>query len=427
MLLFARPAWCADNDEHKLSDEEVLAQTQGRIREYRQGNGLVIVRNPKGKPVRNARVTVEQLRHDFRFGSNFFMFDHCGSPDREAQYRDRFTALLNYCTLGFYWAGFEPERGKPNYGYIDQVAEWTRAHGITCKGHPLVWDHPAGSPAWLPDLPEQIEPLSHARVHDIVSRYRGRIDIWDVVNEPTHLDKRVNKSKVATWADTLGPVPYVAQHLKIARRANPNALLLVNDYRTEPAYYDILQDLRADGRFLFDVVGLQSHMHNSVWSLQRVWTTCDRFAKLGLPLHFTEMTIVSGPRKGPGENWAPTTAEGEAEQARHAANIYTALFAHPAVQAITWWDFTDLSAWQGAAAGWLRQDMSPKPVYQQLHSLIKGEWWTKIEGRTDHDGKWRARAFYGHHRIKVERPDGQVETREVQWQRNLPNQFEFGI
>ena len=81
--------------------------------------------------------------------------------------------MLNYCTLGFYWASYERERGKPNYEYTDQVAAWTREHGITCKGHPLVWDHPAGSPGWLPDDPKEIERLSTARVREIISRYQG--------------------------------------------------------------------------------------------------------------------------------------------------------------------------------------------------------------------------------------------------------------
>ena len=54
-----------------------------------------------------AKVQVEQLRHDFLFGCNFFMFGRCGTPELEEQYRQRFTALLNYCTLGFYWASYE--------------------------------------------------------------------------------------------------------------------------------------------------------------------------------------------------------------------------------------------------------------------------------------------------------------------------------
>ena len=62
------------------------------------------------------------------------------------------------------------------------------------------------------------------------------------------------------------------------------------------------------------------------------------------------------------------------------------LFSHPAVAAVTWWDFTDQDAWQQAPAGLVRDDMSPKPAYEQLRSLIKGKWWTKA-GKDDRLGR----------------------------------------
>jgi hypothetical protein len=81
------------------------------------------------------------------------------------------------------------------------------------------------------------------------------------------------------------------------------------------------------------------------------------------------------------------------------------------VEAITWWDFSDRGAWQGAAAGWLRKDMSPKPIYTKLHSLIKRDWWTRARGRTDAAGRWSNRAFYGIHRLDV-RPESGVSKQE---------------
>jgi endo-1,4-beta-xylanase len=423
--LLSHPAWCAEKEPAKPTDDDLLAQTKVRIDQHRKGDGVVVVRDAQGNAVRGATVRVEQLRHDFLFGCNFFMFGRCGKPELEAEYRQRFEALLNYGTLGFYWAGYERERGRPDYEYTDRVVAWTREHGIACKGHPLVWDHRAGSPAWLPDDPKEIQRLSHARVRDIVSRYKGRIDLWDVVNEPTHLAEKPNKTRMADWAAGLGAVPYVTEHLRIARAANPQATLLVNDYRIEPAYYDILDHLRDQRKLLFDTVGIQSHMHDGVWPLHKIWDTCDTYSKLGLPLHFTETTIVSGPRKGPGENWEPTTPEGEARQAELTPRFYTALFAHPAVQAITWWDFSDLGAWQRAAAGWLRRDMSPKPVYERLMSLIKGEWWTRTETTTDARGEARVRAFFGTHRVTAQLPGGQSLAAEVHWKRGDKNRFEL--
>jgi endo-1,4-beta-xylanase len=264
-------------------------------------------------------------------------------------------------------------------------------------------------------------------VRDIVSRYQGRIDLWDVVNEPTHLADKRNTTRMAEWAGKLGAVPYVTEHLEAARAANPRAALLVNDYRIDPAYYRILESLRHDGRFLFATVGIQSHMHGGVWPLHKVWDTCDTYAKVGLPLHFTETTIVSSPRKGPGQNWGATTAEGETRQADATARFYTALFAHPAVQAVTWWDFSDLGAWQGAAAGFLRRDMSPKPVYERLISLIKGQWWTKTEATTGAGGTVKLRAFYGAHRITAELPSGQSLKQEVHWAPGTENRFELSL
>lgn len=78
--------------------------------------------------------------------------------------------------------------------------------------------------------------------------------------------------------------------------------------------------------------------------------------------------------------------------------FYTVLFSHPAVEAITWWDFSDQGAWQGAPAGFVREDMSPKPAYQALLKLIKDKWWTRTEVEIGSQGEARFRGFYGDYR-----------------------------
>jgi endo-1,4-beta-xylanase len=407
----------------QLRDEDVLEQCKDRIHQHRRGAGVVQVRHADGRPVGGATVKVEQLRHDFLFGCNFFMFRRLRETSLNEEYQRRFRALLNYATLGFYWPSYEPERGKPAYEYTDKVTAWAAEHGIRCKGHPLVWDF--SDPPWLPQEYAEIRTLSNAHVRDIVSRFKGRIGMWDVVNEPTHLGRF--KTRLGEWAISMGAVPYVKEHLRLAREANPSATLLVNDYRTDPPYYAILDQLRDEEHLLFDAIGIQSHMHDGGWPLRKVWQTCDSYAKLGLPLHFTETTIVSGPRTGPGENWGGSSAPGEAAQAEYVPKFYTALFAHPSVDALTWWDFSDNGAWQRAPAGLLRKDMSPKPVYDRLMDLVKGQWWTRTEGRTDQNGEFRTRAFFGQHRVSLEAPGGLVLDREVHWKRGDQNRFSFTV
>ena len=418
-----RRASAAEGETTQAADDALLETAHTRIEQHRKGDGVIAVKGADGKPVPGANVKIEQIRHDFRFGCNLFMWERCGEPQREEDYRRRFAALLNFATLGFYWPYFERERGKPIYDYVDRVLAWCLENGITAKGHPLVWDF--ADPRWLPQDFAEIRALSNARVREIVARYRDRMAIWDVVNEPTHLG-RFN-TRLGEWAMSLGAGPYVTEHLKIARAANASATLLVNDYRTDPPFYNILDGLREQGKLLFDAVGIQSHMHDGGWPLRRIWEVCDIYARLGLPIHFTETTIVSGPRRGQGENWGPTTPELEAKQADYVPKFYTMLFAHPAVQALTWWDFSDHGAWQRAAAGLVRADMTPKPVYERLLELVKGRWWTKLSGVTDAQGEFAARAFYGRHRVELEGPSGRKSAQEIPWQHGHANRFEMSL
>jgi GH35 family endo-1,4-beta-xylanase len=189
-----------------------------------------------------------------------------------------------------------------------------------------------------------------------------------------------------------------------ARQAGPQATLLINDYRTDPAYERLLEQLvDQQGKRLYDVIGIQSHMHAGVWPTEKIWEVCQRFARFGVPLHFTETTIVSGERgrqKANTRDWV-STPEGEAYQAREVVRFYTMLFSHPAVEAVTWWDFTDLHAWQNAPAGFLRKDMSPKPAYDELLKLVKGTWWTNCTLESGARGAAAFRGFLGDYKVTV--------------------------
>jgi endo-1,4-beta-xylanase len=148
-------------------------------------------------------------------------------------------------------------------------------------------------------------------------------------------------------------------------------------------------------------------MHRGAWSNTKIWTICQDYAKFGVPLHFTETTLLSGANgwnlTANGKSW-PSTVEGEKRQADEVERVYTMLFSHPAVAAITWWDFSDRSAWQQAPAGLLRADMSAKPAYLRLHDLITNRWWSRTRIRTDANGKALFRGFLGEYQVTVRIP-----------------------
>jgi hypothetical protein len=132
-----------------------------------------------------------------------------------------------------------------------------------------------------------------------------------------------------------------------------------------------------------------------------------------MPLHFTELTILSGRPKATDDNewhrrrddW-PSTPEGEAAQLDYGSALYTLLFSHPAVEAITCWDFSDNGEWQGAPAGLVRADMSPKPLYDWLAEAFGERWTTRAKVTTDAEGRARVRAFFGEHDMTVRTSSG---------------------
>jgi hypothetical protein len=83
------------------------------------------------------------------------------------------------------------------------------------------------------------------------------------------------------------------------------------------------------------------------------------------------------------------------------------------VQAICWWDLTDLDAWKGAPAGLLRKDNSPKPAYERLRDLIRQEWWSDMRCSSDGNGSCAARVFLGDYEITSTDADGRSAAKEI--------------
>ena len=393
------------------SEEHLLATAAERIETHRKADVVIAVVDGDGNPLPGAEVVVEQTRHAFLFGSNICQWGRVGSKPLERAYREQFEELLNLAVVTFNWMAYERVRGKPLDRYTEQVARWCKDRDILVKAHALGWN--MIDPPWLPDDAEEIRRLQMARIDEAVVRFAGLIDRWEVINEATEFDRSPFRD---AWAPKLtamwrqvGQIEFVRQCFARARQAGPEAVLFINDFHTDPAYQRVIEQLvDADGNRMYDVIGIQSHMHNGRWSNRRLWDVCERFARFGVPLHFTEMTVLSGELGWEkaitsGRPW-PSTPEGEAMQAREVTRVYTMLFSHPAVEAITWWDLSDYHAWQAAPAGLLRADMTPKPAYRELKKLIRQKWRTKATLQTGPDGTAAFRGFLGEYKVHLTRP-----------------------
>ncbi|QAY74782.1 1,4-beta-xylanase [Agromyces protaetiae] len=380
--------------------------------DHRVHRTVLTVEGPGGAPLADTDVVVEQTRHAFAFGNIGFDFvplaNGAGAPGDEAL-ADRYVDLFNTATLPFYWARFEPTEGAPRTAELLATAEYLSARGIALKGHPLAWHTLA--PEWLLGRsPAEVAEALRARIRRDVADFAGLVDTWDAINEVVIMPVfEAEENAITPLAQTLGRVETIRLAIDTARETNPNVKLLLNDFDLSEDYEHLIEEVLAAGIRL-DAIGLQTHMHQGFRGEAQLTDIADRFARFGLPLHFTETSLVSGEIM-PGhivdlndyvvDSW-PSTPEGEARQADELVRHYRALVAHPAVEAVTYWGITDRDAWLGAPIGLVRADGTPKPSYEALRSLVKGSWWVgPTTLRTDASGQIAVRGFAGDYRVSA--------------------------
>ena len=360
---------------------------------HRIGECLVKVIDKNGNPVSDKDLVLNQKSHEFLFGCGAFDFLDFPGMQPNGDRRDKWLALMNYGTLPFYWGRYEPEEGHPNYEMLKEASDRLVANNVTLKGHPLCW-HTVCADWLLKYSDEVIMDKQLARINRDVTAFKGTIDIWDVINEVVIMpifDKYDNA--VTRICNKYGRVTLVKEVFAAARAANPDGTFLINDFNTSPQYEKLLEEL-LDAGVEISAIGIQSHQHQGYWGEAKLRDVLKRFSRFGLPIHFTENTLISGEimpayiedlNDWQVEEW-PTTEEGELRQEKEWEEMYRILFADPNIKAITGWDFAD-GAWLNAPSGLITKDNRCKPVYNKLLSLVKGEWWTKDEViHTNSDG-----------------------------------------
>jgi len=343
---------------------------------------------PDREPLAGRPVRIEQAGHAFLFGCTGFElipFANGEADDDGLEVAQRLEQqwfeIFNAVTLPFYWGWFEPVRGTPDTQRLRTAARWFGERGAVVKGHPLCW-HTETAP-WLLDLPvDEVREAQLGRIRREIAGFADLIEAWDVVNEAVIMpvfDRYPNG--ITRLAQQLGRVGILREAYRIAREANPTATLLINDFDLSESYERLIEEALGAGVSI-DAIGIQSHMHQGYWGEEKTARILERYARFGLPLHWSESTIVSGdlmpPRIVDLNDWQvdewPSTPDGEARQADEVVRHYRSLYGHPAVAAITWWGLPD-GGWLNAPSGFVHADGTPKPSFEALRELIKSEWW----------------------------------------------------
>lgn len=410
-------------------DPEVEQRIQAGIKLNRMGFATFRFVDADGKPLTNVDVKLEQTRHEFLFGCNIFMLGGYPTAELNERYESAFRELFNLAVVPFYWSDLEPEQGKPRFAKDsaaihrrpppDLCVEFCQRHGITPKGHLLIWHQ--WLPKWLPDDRQEVKRLMIKRFEEIAARYGKQIKYWDVVDEALYRPPTV-------------PLPndYVYTAMQEAARIFPaDAHLDLGDDQSSwrdfhgdsSPYYLMIHNLVLRNARL-DAIGLSFQTHflpqqqyNYYLRPLAMFRLLDQYADFRRPIQFTQVTI---PTLTPG-------AEGEKDQADAVRNAYRLWFSHPNVEMINWWNLPD-----GAAApkenkgllGLLREDLSPKPAFEVLRTLIRKEWWTTISQGSGPSSELKVQGFYGDYQLTAKYGEKTVE-KPIHLTRHGTNTFEI--
>ncbi|MBY0506459.1 MAG: endo-1,4-beta-xylanase [Bryobacteraceae bacterium] len=370
-------------------DDTWRAAAQQRIRQFRMGTLQVSVVDAEGQPIPGATVEVEQTRHAFRFGTAIADGPLFATSADGERYRAEIKRLFNYAVLenALKW-DFQNGNGFP---IASRMLDWCAANQFPVRGHNLLWPAYRYLPANVRNLRGQaLRDAMENRVKDATSKTRGRVVLWDVVNEAvTNTEVFQDAGRDLFW-----------KSFQWAREVDPDVGLVYNDYNISNtraganeaqrlSILKVIQELLDHGAPL-TMLGDQGHMNNPLTPIPRVLETWDDLAQFGLPLEVTEFDVVLGGIRD------------EDAQGQYLADYLTAAFSHPRMESFLLWGFWDGAHWLSAqGAGLFRRDWSRRPLLDAYERLVFHEWWTREKGETSEAGTFSTPAFKGAHRIKV--------------------------
>lgn len=313
--------------------------------------------------------------------------------------KEQFSAIVaENCMKGMF---IQPKEGEFFFDDADKFVELGEKNNMFITGHCLIWHSQAPSWFFTDNMgknvsAEVLKERMKTHITTVVSRYKGRIKGWDVVNEAIEDNGEWRNSK---FYQILGE-EFIPLAFRYAHEADPDAELYYNDYNEwhagkRDAIVKMVKSLKEKG-IRIDGVGMQGHIGMDYPSLEEYQVAIDAYAAAGVKVMVTELDLsaLPSPRQNIGANISDT------ESYRKEMNPYITglpdfvatawtkrmedffrLFVANSdkIQRVTMWGVTDVDSWKNDFPMRGRTDYpllfdreyKAKPVVQQLIELAK--------------------------------------------------------
>jgi GH35 family endo-1,4-beta-xylanase len=379
------------------------------IEKIRKEHILIEVLNDKGKGIPGVRVRIFQNSKKFLFGTEIQGLKPSDSSKLQQTYQNKLLSVFNFATVTPYWPQVEKVKGQPDYKPFDEQIAWLASRKYVIKLTPAFWPH--WPPEFLPEEPADAEPMVMKNLHQFMTHFGPMPVTFLENNEVAAALTDPTSNGLVNWVRAEGAVKVLNKVTETERASldpERNQQLICNDYEGGQTEFDMLDQLQKDHK-LPDAIGIEMHMTQGEWPLERVAYIIQKLSKYCRPLYVSEISIISGDHRwvqfgAIDKNWFSTT-NGEMRQADYVEKLYKLLFSNKYIYGITWWDLSDKDAWQGAPRGLLRGDMTAKPAFLRLQNLISEKWQSNQVCLTDKDGKCDLSVFKGNYTISIVNPE----------------------
>ncbi len=239
-----------------------------------------------------------------------------------------------------------PSEGVFSFDAADAIVDLAEANGMNVHGHALIWH--SATPSWVENFSgsdEEFETMVKDYITTVVSRYKGRVRSWDVVNEALS-DDAGHPLRESVFLQRMGP-DYVKKCHQWARDADPDVLLFYNDYNIagveskRNAAFDLIEDLGD----LADGIGAQSHININWPSAAQIQDLIDKTVANDLLLHISEIDVRTNTEDNASlSSLSSAKAEAQAAKYKEVVSLFNAMPTENQY-AITVWGLRDDQSW----------------------------------------------------------------------------------
>ncbi|MBE7053065.1 MAG: hypothetical protein E7391_02180 [Ruminococcaceae bacterium] len=366
-----------------------------RIEKVRKGDITITVKDANGNVIPDADIKLDMYETEFEWGTaiggSVIKNDENGD-----KYRQNLSKYFNGAVMesGHKWNYYENDPENANFNL-----DWAIRNGLThFRSHTLVWDCSPGSSSSTvshtpPDVYEyrdsgQIDKLKNrikTHIYEQAGDFAGRAQEFDVINEMTRND---------TWImQTLG-IEGVKEIFAWARESAPTADLYFNETndlsegtRAHNILVDIL-DKAVEAGVDFDGIGIQGHQGNP--KDPTIFLNTLNFFGERYPdkkLKVTEFDVLlAGGKLDPDY------------QGNFVRDILIAMYSCEHLDGVYNWGMWD---YNGSGRLLFDKNWSLRPAGKVFEDLVYNKWWTREEGKTDANGVFSTRGYFGDYDIVV--------------------------